>query len=84
MAVPEVGGEFEDDDSPEFALAAGEFTGALGAGGFVVGEAAAGVAPLNGGFDGGVFAGGAAVAVGAEDGAIAVVPGWTAPGDSII
>jgi hypothetical protein len=29
VAVPEVGGEFEDDDSPAFAFGAGEFTYSL-------------------------------------------------------
>lgn len=52
----------DDDDSPAAPFATGGFTGALGAGGFVVGDAAVPEAGLlNGGFDGGVFAGGALV-----------------------
>lgn len=84
--VPVAGVELGvDDDSPTAAFAAGGFTGALEAGGLVVGEAAApGAGLLKGGFDGGVFAGGAVVPVGAGEGATAGVPGWTAPGASII
>lgn len=75
----------DDDDSPAAAFAAGGFTGVLGAGGLVVGEAAApGAGLLKGGFDGGVFAGGAAFSVGTGDGATAGVPGCTAPGASMI
>ena len=69
----------DDDDSPAAAFAVGGFTGVLGAGALVVGEAAApGAGLLKGGFDGGVFAGGAG------DGATPGVPGWTAPGASMI
>jgi hypothetical protein len=77
--VPVVDVEFgleDDDDSPGSPFATGGFTGALGAGGFVVGDAAAPEAGLlNGGFDGGVFAAGALVVGCAEVGAIAAVPG---------